>query len=139
VNPAMMNYDPMLLLLSTMLLTASIMAMAALVFALLAKRQVRQVRSEYEQRLALLEKQAKLSARGANGIGQRVVAVEKKLEVLKEKAEDVSDSEGALAYTQAMQLFEQGVDTDTIATSCGLSSAEANLMATLHRHKHRAA
>lgn len=135
----MMNNDPMLLLLFAILVAVSLVAVVALGFALLAKRQVRQVRYEYEQRLAQLEKQAKLAAHGASGIGQRILAVEERLEILKERAEDVSDSEGALAYAQAMQLFEQGVDTNTIATSCGLSSAEANLMATIHRHKHRAA
>lgn len=120
-------------------LFAVVAAVLAGMQVLALNRRTQVMRSQFEQRLLQLEKQVKLTTQGAAGLGQRILALESQLQQLQKQTDSVDASDGAVAYTQAMQLFEQGVDTDTIATSCGLSNAEASLMAMLYQQKNRAA
>ena len=125
----------------TLLTAAGAVLLAALAvgFAFMLKQRFNVQQAQYEQRFVDLEKRLKLATSGAAGMGQRILALENKLQQLQQRSDTTDASDGAIAYTQAMQLFEQGVDADTIATSCGLSNAEASLMAMIHQHKSRAA
>lgn len=103
------------------------------------RRQIAQIRADYARQSAAMDKQLKLVTNGAVGIGQRILALDEKLQQLQNRADAADASDGAIAYNQAMRLFEQGVETDTVATSCGLSVAEASLMSIIHKHKNKAA
>ncbi len=117
-----------------------LLAMGVAVWALTrSKRQVQQHKADHDRRLGQLEKQLKVATGGALGMGQRILVLEEKLQQLQNQNEAIGTSDGALAYAQAMKLFEQGVDANTVAASCSLSSAEVSLMAMLHNHKRNAA
>lgn len=135
----MIELNAVQIILFTVITCSVVIAALAMWLVIANGRRLQVVKDGFEQRLVQLEKQAKLAIHGAAGLGQRILALEEKLQQLQKQTEAVDASDGAVAYTQAMQLFEQGVDTDTVATSCGLSNAEANLMAMIHKQRNRAA
>ena len=61
-------------------------------------------------------------------MGNRIVALERKLQRLQEKQETIGGVD-EFAYSQALQMFEQGADVATVASNCGFSASEAQLMA----------
>lgn len=118
---------------------AVLLAVLAVVLAVGNRRQLTRIQADYARQSAAMEKQLKLVTHGAVGIGQRILALDNKLQQLQNRTEAADGTDSAIAYNQAMRLFEQGVDTDTVATSCGLSVAEASLMSIIHKHKKKAA
>lgn len=81
-----------------------------------------------KQQNKLLEQKIGVATSGAIGMGHRIVALEQKLQRLQEKQEHLSSGD-VFTYSQALQMFEQGADASTVASNCGLSSSEAQLMA----------
>lgn len=75
-----------------------------------------------------LEQQISIATSGAIGMGHRIVALEQKLQSLQDKQENLGGMD-VFAYSQALQMFEQGADVATVASNCGFSSSEAQLMA----------
>lgn len=114
----------------------------AITAVILTFRLVGQARLRLDEALGRLhsfDKQLKALEAGAVGLGHRVVAMEQTLLELSEGREDMMGHSGEqLAYTQAMQMFDQGADVDTVVSSCGLSNSEAQLMALVRSHlKHK--
>jgi hypothetical protein len=106
-----------------------IIAFILAVFALInARRQLQQS----QQLLAQVKRDLALANSGSVGMGQRLLAMEKRLReapVKPSAAEpDYGDDEEFQAYTQAAQLFKLGFDSEEVARRCGLSRAEASLM-----------
>jgi hypothetical protein len=87
----------------------------------------RQAASAREQILQL-EQKIGVATSGAVGMGNRIVALERKLQALQEKQETIGGVD-EFAYSQALQMFEQGADVATVASNCGFSASEAQLMA----------
>jgi hypothetical protein len=75
-----------------------------------------------------LEQQIGIATSGAIGMGHRIVALERKLQSLQDRQDNLSGAD-TFAYSQALQMFEQGADVATVASNCGFSSSEAQLMA----------
>ena len=120
------NLSPLLTLLSvTIAVASSLAALVALATARAAQRQADQL----QQNLVNMEQQLIVATQGSIGMGKRVLALEQNLKALTDN-QDLSGSD-SLAYTQAMRMFEQGADVETVASSCELSSSEVNLMALL--------
>lgn len=91
-----------------------------------ATRQLAAARAQFGE----LENKINVATSGAAGMGNRIVAMERKLKALQEKQENHSVSGvDEFAYTQALQMFEQGADVATVASNCGFSASEAQLMA----------
>jgi len=66
---------------------------------------------------------------GAIGVGQRIIAAEKKLgnlQSLQESQQQMTPENKP--YHQAESLIEQGADVNQLVEQCGLSEAEAQLM-----------
>lgn len=105
--------------------SAFILALVALVYA---RRQLQQAR----QLLAQIKRDLALANTGSIGMGQRLLAMEKRLreapETTASGTPDYADDEEFQSYTQAAQLFKLGFDSEEVARRCGLSRAEASLM-----------
>lgn len=86
-----------------------------------------------DQRVRKLEKQLTAATAGAVGIGQRIVVLEQRLNALASSREDHDLAGDQHAYTQAVQMLDQGADVDTVVASCGLSHSEAQLMALVRK------
>jgi hypothetical protein len=80
------------------------------------------------QQISQLEQKVGVATSGAIGMGNRIVALERKLRTLQEKQETIGGGD-EFAYSQALQMFEQGADVATVASNCGFSASEAQLMA----------
>lgn len=89
---------------------------------------VRQVAAARVQ-ITELEHKIGVATSGAAGMGNRIVALERKLQALQEKQENSGSGADEFAYSQALQMFEQGADVATVASNCGFSASEAQLMA----------
>jgi len=85
-------------------------------------------------KMQVMEKQAGMLTSGSLGMGQRMVALEKKIHSLQDKQDDMSHTGQDFSYTQAQQLIEQGIDNKTVAANSGLSMSEIELMQMLHQH-----
>lgn len=81
-----------------------------------------------QEKILHLEQQIGVATSGAVGMGNRIVALERKLHALQEKQENIGGAD-EFAYSQALQMFEQGADVATVASNCGFSASEAQLMA----------
>lgn len=65
---------------------------------------------------------------GSVGMGKKILVLEEKYQNLREKFEEIKESEVAFSYTQAEKLIQQGIDDQAIAANSGLSTTEINLM-----------
>lgn len=106
-------------------ITASLIcAIALAVVWLWSARQTAAARTQILQ----LEQKIGVATSGAVGMGNRIVALERKLQAVQEKQENIGGVD-EFAYAQALQMFDQGADVATVASNCGFSASEAQLMA----------
>jgi hypothetical protein len=75
---------------------------------------------------------------GSVGMGQRLMAMEKRLQSGPQKSEkiDYYNDEEFQPYSQAAQLFKMGIECDEVARRCGLSRAEASLLEMMQKNSH---
>ncbi|RDH43624.1 DUF2802 domain-containing protein [Zooshikella ganghwensis] len=86
-----------------------------------------------EQQLQRLQEDLKAVAAGAIGVGKHLQDVEAKLYLLVDKQEILEQRDlGSLPYNQASKLLEMGASTQEVASSCGLTQAEVELLARFH-------
>ncbi len=105
-------------------------SLLALTCALISLRRVRQQASETEKLIQKLMRDVAASSSGSVGMGQRLLAMEKRLQSETKKAEkiDYYNDDEFQPYSQAAQMFKMGMDCDEVARRCGLSRAEASLL-----------
>lgn len=99
----------------------------------IAVRVVSAVRKQAEENKRLYQRLVRdVSAvnSGSVGVGQRLLAMEKRLqnEEQKQQPVDLKADEEFQAYADAAQLFKMGFSSEEVASRCGLSRAEASLM-----------
>src|SRR5690554_1851178 len=99
----------------------------------IAVRVVSTVRKQAEENRKLYQRLVRdVSAvnSGSVGVGQRLLAMEKRLqnEEQKQQPVDLKADEEFQAYADAAQLFKMGFSSEEVASRCGLSRAEASLM-----------
>jgi hypothetical protein len=112
------------------LLTSLVISLIALVFALVSYRRVRAQAGETEKLIHKLMREVAASNSGSVGMGQRLLAMEKRLQsdVKKPEKIDYYNDDEFQPYSQAAQMFKMGMDCDEVARRCGLSRAEASLL-----------
>ena len=111
-------------------------SLLALVLALLSLRLVRRQARETEKLLQRLTREVAASSSGSVGMGQRLMAMEKRLQnSAQQKPEkmDYYQDEEFQPYSQAAQLFKMGMDAEEVARRCGLSRAEASLLEVMQK------
>lgn len=113
------------------LLASSIVSVIALVIAILSLKHVRRQADANEKLVQKMMREVAASSSGSVGMGQRLLAMEKRLQASEtkpaEKIDYYNDDEFQ-SYSQAAQMFKMGMDCDEVARRCGLSRAEASLL-----------
>lgn len=112
-------------------LSASALVSAiALLVALISLKQVRRQADANEKLIQKLMREVAASSSGSVGMGQRLLAMEKRLQSEAKKPEkiDYYNDDEFQPYSQAAQMFKMGMDCDEVARRCGLSRAEASLL-----------
>jgi uncharacterized protein YoxC len=113
------------------LLACAIVSVAALLLAFISLKRVKKQASENEKLIQKLMREVAASSSGSVGMGQRLLAMEKRLQAAStqkpEKIDYYNDDEFQ-PYSQAAQMFKMGMDCDEVARRCGLSRAEASLL-----------
>ena len=113
------------------LLVCAIFSALALAVSLHSLQRVRQQAGENEKLIQKLMREVAASSSGSVGMGQRLLAMEKRLQAnatkQTEKIDYYNDDEFQ-PYSQAAQMFKMGMDCDEVARRCGLSRAEASLL-----------
>ena len=113
------------------LLASSIVSVIALLVAVLALKNVRRQADANEKLIQKMMREVAASSSGSVGMGQRLLAMEKRLQANEakptEKIDYYNDDEFQ-SYSQAAQMFKMGMDCDEVARRCGLSRAEASLL-----------
>ena len=99
------------------------------------------VRKQFTYTEKMTEKLAReigLSTTSSVSMGQRLLAVERRLQIESLQTNKTQSSDGVdneeQAYSQAAELFKLGVECDEVARRCGLSRAEASLIQMMQLH-----
>jgi biopolymer transport protein ExbD len=79
------------------------------------------------------KKQVQVLASGSIGMGRRLVAIEKRLNMAVERQSEIISKEGSVSYNRAMELLEMGATVDDLVSKCGLIRAEAELISLLKK------
>lgn len=108
----------------------------AMVIAFICLKRVQQQAQVTEKLLQKAMREIAASNSGSVGMGQRLIAMEKRLQTQDKKAEkiDYYNDEEFQPYSQAAQLFKMGIDCDEVARRCGLSRAEASLLEMMQKN-----
>lgn len=118
------------------LVLAGLALLACSVCVYLFVRVQRQER-RHQALINVLRNEIRAMTNGSIGMGNRLLAIEHKLNITVEKQQELENRDpGVLAYNQAARLMEMGADVDDLVRSCGIGRPEAELMALLHRELH---
>ena len=112
------------------LIASLFISVVALLFAYKSLQIARSQQTATEKLIQKLMKELSVANSGAVGMGQRLLAMEKRLQSPEKNAQkiDYYNDEDFQPYSQAAQLFKMGLDTEEVARRCGLSRAEASLI-----------
>jgi Protein of unknown function (DUF2802) len=110
-------------------------SLLALVIALISLKSSRNQAANNEKLLQKLMRDLAASNSGSVGMGQRLLAMEKRLQNTQKQSEkiDVYNDDEFQPYSQAAQMFQMGLDADEVARRCGLSRAEASLLEVMQK------
>ncbi|HEY8938954.1 MAG TPA: DUF2802 domain-containing protein [Cellvibrio sp.] len=103
----------------------------ALAVALFTFKRLRQQALDTEKLIQRLTREVAASSSGSVGMGQRLLAMEKRLQASGDKKPEKIDyynDDEFQPYSQAAQMFKMGMDAEEVARRCGLSRAEASLL-----------
>ncbi|WP_421855158.1 DUF2802 domain-containing protein [Marinomonas sp.] len=110
---------------------------AVVVWAFRLSKRLKQMKHQYAQAELSQKKQVQVLASGSIGMGRRLVAIEKKLNLAVEKQSEILSKEGGVSYNRAMELLEMGATIDDLVSKCGLIRAEAELISLLKQESRR--
>jgi hypothetical protein len=120
-----------LTLLEIGLLVSLLISVVAFLIAFKSLKVSRAQQANTEQLIQKLTRDLAMSNSGSVGMGQRLLAMEKRLQEQPQKVDkkiDYYNDEDFQPYSQAAQLFKLGLDAEEVARRCGLSRAEASLI-----------
>jgi hypothetical protein len=110
-------------------------SLLALVIAVVSLKSSRKQAANNEKLLQKLMRDLAASNSGSVGMGQRLLAMEKRLQNTPKPSEkiDVYNDDEFQPYSQAAQMFQMGLDAEEVARRCGLSRAEASLLEVMQK------
>jgi uncharacterized protein YoxC len=120
---------------SILLIVSLSMSAVALVIAVISLLYVRKQKKDNQTLLRHMMRELSASSNGAVGMGQRLLAMEKKLEsnvTANRQKMDYQNDDTFKPYSEAIQLLKMGVSTEEVSTRCGLSRAETSLLEMMH-------
>jgi hypothetical protein len=118
---------------------SAVVSVIALTIAVLSLNHVRRQAEVNEKLIQKLMREVAASSSGSVGMGQRLLAMEKRLQAntaKKPEKIDYYNDEEFQPYSQAAQMFKMGMDCDEVARRCGLSRAEASLLEMMQKSSH---
>lgn len=124
-------------LFNLLLVLLFVMVVGISLWALSLSRKVRQLNHVLHDSDVNQKKQVQVLASGSIGMGRRLVAIEKKLNMAVERQSEIMSKEGNVSYNRAMELLELGATVDDLVSKCGLIRAEAELISLLHKESRR--
>ena len=113
------------------LIASLLVGAVALILAFKSLQVARAQQANTEKLIQKLTRDLAMSNSGSVGMGQRLLAMEKRLQEEPQKPDqkiDYYNDEDFQPYSQAAQLFKLGLDAEEVARRCGLSRAEASLI-----------
>ncbi len=113
------------------LIASLLVGVVALILAFKSLQVARAQQAHTEKLIQKLTRDLAMSTSGSVGMGQRLLAMEKRLQEEPQKSDkkiDYYNDEDFQPYSQAAQLFKLGLDAEEVARRCGLSRAEASLI-----------
>ncbi len=113
------------------LIASLVIGVVALLIAFKSLQVARAQQTNTEKLIQKLTRDLAMSNSGSVGMGQRLLAMEKRLQEEPQKSDkkiDYYNDEDFQPYSQAAQLFKLGLDAEEVARRCGLSRAEASLI-----------
>jgi len=121
----------------TMYITvASAVMLAVLLSSLICNviyfRSLKGVKNELSGTIRTLQKELNSLNSCTLGVGRRILSLEKRLAHTEGSQEKLPEAD--FSYSKAISLFDQGMDVDVVAASCGLSQSEASLMALIQNN-----
>ncbi|HSC69408.1 MAG TPA: DUF2802 domain-containing protein, partial [Cellvibrio sp.] len=121
------------------LVASVLISVIALIVAALSLSIVRRQATESEKVVQKMMREVAASSSGSVGMGQRLLAMEKRLQASASKKPEKIDyynDDEFQPYSQAAQMFKMGMDCDEVARRCGLSRAEASLLEMMQKSSH---
>ena len=111
-------------LFNLLLVLSFILVIALSVWIFVISKKLKQALAFQMESESNQKKQVQVLASGSIGMGRRLVAIEKKLNI---------------SYNRAMELLEMGATVDDLVAKCGLIRAEAELIDLLFKESKRSA
>ena len=111
---------------------AAVVLVNILLAVIISRLSVGAVKKQHAKELKKIQANLNVLSSGSIGMGQRMIALEQKLNSLRSTQEEMKQSNLDFSYTQAQKLIEQGADIQTVAANSGLSSSEIQLMQLVH-------
>ncbi|RBP81801.1 DUF2802 domain-containing protein [Marinomonas rhizomae] len=124
-------------LFNLLLMLQFVILIAVVVWAFRLSKRLKQMKQYYTEAELNQKKQVQVLASGSIGMGRRLVAIEKKLNLAVEKQSEILSKEGGVSYNRAMELLEMGATIDDLVSKCGLIRAEAELISLLKQESRR--
>lgn len=109
-------------------------AVIACALAVYNRRQLNAIEHSLNRNIQILRRELDVVNSAAVGVGSRLIAAEKKLNGSIEKQQQIeANTTECYSYNKAASLALHGVEAPEIASSCGMSEAEAHLMVLLNK------
>lgn len=106
---------------------------AVIIWAFRLSNRLKSMKRQHIETELNQKKQVQVLASGSIGMGRRLVAIEKKLNLAVEKQSEILSKEGNVSYNRAMELLDMGATIDDLVSKCGLIRAEAELISLLKK------
>ena len=127
----------MLLSIELVPLVSGVLVCLLAVYALVIKRSITLSERTTHDLIDELSKEIQGTSHGAMGVGRKVLVLEKELELLAARVEEIQKNDpNKVSYSEAARLVELGAGVDDLMNSCGISRPEAELVSALTENKH---
>ena len=124
-------------LFNLLLILQLVMLIAVSFWAFRLSRRLERLKQQHSEADLNHRKQVQVLASGSIGMGRRLVAIEKKLNIAVERQSEILAKEGNVSYNRAMELLGMGATIDDLVSKCGLIRAEAELISLLKKESSR--
>ena len=106
------------------------------IYALVIKRSITLSERNTADLVDELSKEIQGISHGSMGVGRKVLALEKRVELLEALVEEIQKNDpNKVSYSEASRLVELGAGIEDLMNSCGISRPEAELVSALTESK----
>lgn len=124
-------------LFNLLLMLQFVLLIGLAVWVVRLSKRIKQMNAQHHDDDVNQRKQVQVLASGSIGMGRRLVAIEKKLNMAVERQSEILSKEGSVSYNRAMELLDMGATVDDLVSKCGLIRAEAELISLLKKESRR--